>query len=165
MFATYSLLNTCCMVRQAGKIAVSLANGEATVLSFKGSDHCLSLCFSAFPCGSTALTEDTCCNQGPSAPGRRRSGPAAPTPTPTPGGCSSSEGRLAAAAQVLGGGARTMGSRRAHDRGPAGGSLSAACSAPPPPCGCGPQVWEAELPATAVAGAGALCWVRQRSCF
>eukprot|EP01051_Picozoa_sp_SAG22_P000941 SAG22_NODE_31_length_27697_cov_7.384376_12_plen_303_part_00 len=37
--------------------------GEATVLSFKGSDHCLSLCFSAFACGSTALTEDTCCNQ------------------------------------------------------------------------------------------------------
>eukprot|EP01051_Picozoa_sp_SAG22_P001082 SAG22_NODE_38_length_26325_cov_107.302067_20_plen_235_part_00 len=39
---------------------------EATlVLSLKGSDHCLSvLCFSAFPCGSTALTEDTCCNQG-----------------------------------------------------------------------------------------------------
>eukprot|EP01051_Picozoa_sp_SAG22_P015609 SAG22_NODE_2066_length_3057_cov_2.605139_2_plen_543_part_00 len=34
--------------------------GEATVLSFKGSDHCLSLCFSAFPCGSTALTEDRC---------------------------------------------------------------------------------------------------------
>eukprot|EP01051_Picozoa_sp_SAG22_P012458 SAG22_NODE_1298_length_4811_cov_3.430178_1_plen_318_part_10 len=32
--------------------------GEATVLSFKGSDHCLSLCFSAFPCGSTALTAD-----------------------------------------------------------------------------------------------------------
>eukprot|EP01051_Picozoa_sp_SAG22_P006678 SAG22_NODE_444_length_10453_cov_8.586343_9_plen_261_part_00 len=28
----------------------------ATVLSFKGSDHCLSFCFSAFPCGSTALT-------------------------------------------------------------------------------------------------------------
>eukprot|EP01051_Picozoa_sp_SAG22_P001792 SAG22_NODE_74_length_22289_cov_65.265119_12_plen_353_part_00 len=36
------------------------AAGEATVLSFKGSDHCLSLCFSAFPCGSTALTEDRC---------------------------------------------------------------------------------------------------------
>eukprot|EP01051_Picozoa_sp_SAG22_P002813 SAG22_NODE_129_length_18679_cov_40.656028_12_plen_111_part_00 len=34
--------------------------GEATVLSFKGSDHRLSLCFSAFPCGSTALTEDRC---------------------------------------------------------------------------------------------------------
>eukprot|EP01051_Picozoa_sp_SAG22_P008555 SAG22_NODE_659_length_8069_cov_2038.703137_1_plen_220_part_00 len=31
--------------------------GEATVLSFKGSDHCLSLCFSAVLCGSTALTE------------------------------------------------------------------------------------------------------------
>eukprot|EP01051_Picozoa_sp_SAG22_P017493 SAG22_NODE_2712_length_2290_cov_2.544044_1_plen_478_part_00 len=30
--------------------------GEATALSF----HCLSLCFSAFPCGSTALTEDRC---------------------------------------------------------------------------------------------------------
>eukprot|EP01051_Picozoa_sp_SAG22_P005845 SAG22_NODE_361_length_11712_cov_6.108155_4_plen_98_part_00 len=30
--------------------------GEATVLSF----HCLFLCFSAFPCGSTALTEDRC---------------------------------------------------------------------------------------------------------
>eukprot|EP01051_Picozoa_sp_SAG22_P023915 SAG22_NODE_6387_length_863_cov_0.941099_2_plen_85_part_00 len=29
----------------------------------KGSDHCLSFCFSAFPCGSTALTEDSC-NQG-----------------------------------------------------------------------------------------------------
>eukprot|EP01051_Picozoa_sp_SAG22_P006878 SAG22_NODE_465_length_10181_cov_6.604444_18_plen_103_part_00 len=26
----------------------------------QGSDHCLSLCFSAFPCGSTALTEDRC---------------------------------------------------------------------------------------------------------
>eukprot|EP01051_Picozoa_sp_SAG22_P017161 SAG22_NODE_2582_length_2417_cov_2.970233_1_plen_114_part_00 len=26
----------------------------------KGSDHCLSLCFSAFPGGSTALTEDRC---------------------------------------------------------------------------------------------------------
>eukprot|EP01051_Picozoa_sp_SAG22_P001258 SAG22_NODE_48_length_24654_cov_4.406394_6_plen_228_part_00 len=37
--------------------------GEATVLSFKGSDHCLSFCFSAFLCGSTALTADTCCNQ------------------------------------------------------------------------------------------------------
>eukprot|EP01051_Picozoa_sp_SAG22_P001099 SAG22_NODE_38_length_26325_cov_107.302067_37_plen_200_part_00 len=38
--------------------------GEATlVLSLKGSDHCLSFCFSAFPCGSTALTADTCCNQ------------------------------------------------------------------------------------------------------
>eukprot|EP01051_Picozoa_sp_SAG22_P006095 SAG22_NODE_388_length_11295_cov_14.512594_2_plen_224_part_00 len=37
--------------------------GETTVLSFKGSDHCLSFCFSAFPCGSTALTSDTCCNQ------------------------------------------------------------------------------------------------------
>eukprot|EP01051_Picozoa_sp_SAG22_P000012 SAG22_NODE_1_length_62449_cov_158.689270_12_plen_214_part_00 len=36
--------------------------GEATVLSFKGSDHCLSFCFSAFPCGPTALTSDTCCN-------------------------------------------------------------------------------------------------------
>eukprot|EP01051_Picozoa_sp_SAG22_P001266 SAG22_NODE_48_length_24654_cov_4.406394_14_plen_223_part_00 len=34
--------------------------GEATVLSFKGSDHCLSFCFSAFPCGSTALTADRC---------------------------------------------------------------------------------------------------------
>eukprot|EP01051_Picozoa_sp_SAG22_P001100 SAG22_NODE_38_length_26325_cov_107.302067_38_plen_95_part_00 len=34
------------------------------MLSFKGSDHCLSaLCFSAFPCGSTVLTADTCCNQ------------------------------------------------------------------------------------------------------
>eukprot|EP01051_Picozoa_sp_SAG22_P017348 SAG22_NODE_2654_length_2333_cov_207.686213_4_plen_152_part_00 len=32
-------------------------------LSFKGSDHCLSFCFSAFPCGSTALTYDTCCSQ------------------------------------------------------------------------------------------------------
>eukprot|EP01051_Picozoa_sp_SAG22_P017734 SAG22_NODE_2807_length_2191_cov_1.949331_2_plen_433_part_00 len=30
---------------------------------FKGSDHCLSFCFPAFPCGSTALTADTCCNQ------------------------------------------------------------------------------------------------------
>eukprot|EP01051_Picozoa_sp_SAG22_P014417 SAG22_NODE_1748_length_3664_cov_10.806171_2_plen_343_part_00 len=28
--------------------------------SFKGSDHCLSFCFSAFPCGSTALTSDRC---------------------------------------------------------------------------------------------------------
>eukprot|EP01051_Picozoa_sp_SAG22_P016364 SAG22_NODE_2297_length_2744_cov_4.528544_2_plen_525_part_00 len=37
--------------------------GEATVLSFKGSDHCLSFCFSAFPCGSAALTSDTCCKQ------------------------------------------------------------------------------------------------------
>eukprot|EP01051_Picozoa_sp_SAG22_P007750 SAG22_NODE_556_length_9120_cov_2.272475_5_plen_956_part_00 len=27
---------------------------------FKGSDHCLSFCFSAFPCGSTALTADRC---------------------------------------------------------------------------------------------------------
>eukprot|EP01051_Picozoa_sp_SAG22_P019297 SAG22_NODE_3519_length_1666_cov_1.324186_2_plen_219_part_00 len=27
---------------------------------FKGSDHCLSFCFSAFPCGSTALTSDRC---------------------------------------------------------------------------------------------------------
>eukprot|EP01051_Picozoa_sp_SAG22_P019342 SAG22_NODE_3541_length_1652_cov_1.383129_2_plen_317_part_00 len=26
----------------------------------KGSDHCLSLCFSAFPCGFTALTSDRC---------------------------------------------------------------------------------------------------------
>eukprot|EP01051_Picozoa_sp_SAG22_P009438 SAG22_NODE_789_length_7224_cov_2.663953_3_plen_110_part_00 len=30
----------------------------------KGSDHCLSFCFSAFPCGSTALTSDRC-NQLP----------------------------------------------------------------------------------------------------
>eukprot|EP01051_Picozoa_sp_SAG22_P004047 SAG22_NODE_208_length_15237_cov_22.602774_8_plen_224_part_00 len=29
-------------------------------LSFKGSDHCLSFYFSAFPCGSTALTSDRC---------------------------------------------------------------------------------------------------------
>eukprot|EP01051_Picozoa_sp_SAG22_P021475 SAG22_NODE_4753_length_1174_cov_1.681860_1_plen_101_part_10 len=35
-------------------------HGEATVLSLKGGDHCLSLCFSAFPCGSTALTADRC---------------------------------------------------------------------------------------------------------
>eukprot|EP01051_Picozoa_sp_SAG22_P002975 SAG22_NODE_138_length_18031_cov_5.796621_23_plen_124_part_00 len=35
-------------------------NGEATVVSLKGSDHCLSFCFSAFPCGSTALTEYRC---------------------------------------------------------------------------------------------------------
>ena len=35
--------------------------GEATlVLSSKGSDHCLSFCFPAFPCGSTALTADRC---------------------------------------------------------------------------------------------------------
>eukprot|EP01051_Picozoa_sp_SAG22_P011117 SAG22_NODE_1046_length_5865_cov_4.719910_2_plen_175_part_00 len=34
------------------------------VLSFKGSDHCLSFCFSAFLCGSTALTSDRC-NQLP----------------------------------------------------------------------------------------------------
>eukprot|EP01051_Picozoa_sp_SAG22_P013828 SAG22_NODE_1598_length_4032_cov_1.979405_1_plen_383_part_00 len=34
--------------------------GEATVLSFKGSYHCLSLCFSAFRYGSTALTSDRC---------------------------------------------------------------------------------------------------------
>eukprot|EP01051_Picozoa_sp_SAG22_P001659 SAG22_NODE_68_length_22846_cov_32.458258_2_plen_324_part_00 len=40
--------------------------GEATVLAFKGSDHCLSLCFSAFPCGSTALTYARC-HQGPTA--------------------------------------------------------------------------------------------------
>eukprot|EP01051_Picozoa_sp_SAG22_P005955 SAG22_NODE_372_length_11551_cov_20.656741_9_plen_170_part_00 len=36
--------------------AVTIFAGEATVLSF----HCLSLCFSAFPCGSTALIEDRC---------------------------------------------------------------------------------------------------------
>eukprot|EP01051_Picozoa_sp_SAG22_P018019 SAG22_NODE_2922_length_2101_cov_1.501499_3_plen_239_part_00 len=36
---------------------------------FKGSDHCLSFCFSAFPCGSTALTDDRCnqVNQDPLA--------------------------------------------------------------------------------------------------
>eukprot|EP01051_Picozoa_sp_SAG22_P001157 SAG22_NODE_43_length_25304_cov_5.394644_9_plen_177_part_00 len=34
--------------------------GEATVLSSKGSDHCLFFCFSAFPCGSTALTSARC---------------------------------------------------------------------------------------------------------
>eukprot|EP01051_Picozoa_sp_SAG22_P006196 SAG22_NODE_398_length_11106_cov_67.829836_3_plen_124_part_00 len=48
--------------------------GEATVILF----HCLSLCFSAFPCGSAALTEDRC-NQGltprwPRRPGCTRSG-------------------------------------------------------------------------------------------
>eukprot|EP01051_Picozoa_sp_SAG22_P009239 SAG22_NODE_756_length_7442_cov_2.044668_1_plen_1614_part_00 len=42
-------------------------DGEATVLSFKGSDHCLSFCFSAFSCGSTALTSDRC-NQTSGAP-------------------------------------------------------------------------------------------------
>eukprot|EP01051_Picozoa_sp_SAG22_P009351 SAG22_NODE_773_length_7297_cov_102.041539_3_plen_283_part_00 len=44
------------MVKREGATAF----GEATVLSFKGSDHCLSFCFSAFPCGSTALTSDRC---------------------------------------------------------------------------------------------------------
>eukprot|EP01051_Picozoa_sp_SAG22_P012892 SAG22_NODE_1385_length_4533_cov_11.714253_2_plen_586_part_00 len=43
--------------------------GEATVLSF----HCLSLCFSAFPCGSTALTEDRCNQRWTSRPTWRRS--------------------------------------------------------------------------------------------
>eukprot|EP01051_Picozoa_sp_SAG22_P012422 SAG22_NODE_1291_length_4852_cov_3.176310_2_plen_589_part_00 len=47
--------------------------GEATVLSFKGSDHCLSFCFSAFPCGSTALTSDRCNQRStwPASPGGR----------------------------------------------------------------------------------------------
>eukprot|EP01051_Picozoa_sp_SAG22_P001842 SAG22_NODE_76_length_22248_cov_14.352070_8_plen_326_part_00 len=44
--------------------------GEATVLSFKGSDHCLSLRFSAFPCGSTALTADRCNQRRDCAPRR-----------------------------------------------------------------------------------------------
>eukprot|EP01051_Picozoa_sp_SAG22_P013049 SAG22_NODE_1419_length_4466_cov_5.588963_4_plen_558_part_00 len=47
--------------------------GAATVLSFKGSDRCLSLCFSSFPCGSTALTEDRC-NQGCCSAARRTRG-------------------------------------------------------------------------------------------
>eukprot|EP01051_Picozoa_sp_SAG22_P014513 SAG22_NODE_1770_length_3614_cov_1.183784_3_plen_333_part_00 len=38
--------------------------GAATVLSF----HCLSLCFSAFSCGSTALTSDRCNQAGRPAP-------------------------------------------------------------------------------------------------
>eukprot|EP01051_Picozoa_sp_SAG22_P013597 SAG22_NODE_1543_length_4162_cov_1.982279_2_plen_174_part_00 len=33
----------------------------------KGNDHCLSFCFPAFPCGSTALTADTCCNRAEAA--------------------------------------------------------------------------------------------------
>eukprot|EP01051_Picozoa_sp_SAG22_P012213 SAG22_NODE_1248_length_5014_cov_9.812004_6_plen_211_part_00 len=46
--------------------------GEATVLSFKGSDHCLSLCFSVFPCSSAALTEDRCNHQRGAGKGRSR---------------------------------------------------------------------------------------------
>eukprot|EP01051_Picozoa_sp_SAG22_P005220 SAG22_NODE_302_length_12743_cov_12.397738_18_plen_271_part_00 len=47
-------------VREGAEEVREGLQGEATVLSFKGSDHCLSFCFSAFPCGSTALTSDRC---------------------------------------------------------------------------------------------------------
>eukprot|EP01051_Picozoa_sp_SAG22_P009970 SAG22_NODE_869_length_6749_cov_3.048120_1_plen_451_part_00 len=43
---------------EAWMSSAALKHGEATVL--KGSDHCLPLCFSAFPCGSTAFTADRC---------------------------------------------------------------------------------------------------------
>eukprot|EP01051_Picozoa_sp_SAG22_P027649 SAG22_NODE_9357_length_593_cov_1.866397_1_plen_53_part_10 len=52
------------MIFSTSKPVVASLLGEATVMPFKGSDHCLSLCFSAFPCGSTALTADRC-NQAP----------------------------------------------------------------------------------------------------
>eukprot|EP01051_Picozoa_sp_SAG22_P001092 SAG22_NODE_38_length_26325_cov_107.302067_30_plen_227_part_00 len=66
--------------------------GEATlVFSFKGSDHCLSFCFSAFPCGSTALTADRCNQRSPrtssgrsraTTPWPRRSSPGKALPLP-----------------------------------------------------------------------------------
>eukprot|EP01051_Picozoa_sp_SAG22_P004786 SAG22_NODE_265_length_13348_cov_150.719149_13_plen_160_part_00 len=58
-------------VLPTGAVVAASDRGEATVLSFKGSDHCLSFCFSAFPCGSTALTSDrcnqACCSGTPTA--------------------------------------------------------------------------------------------------
>eukprot|EP01051_Picozoa_sp_SAG22_P003707 SAG22_NODE_184_length_15968_cov_39.081858_1_plen_195_part_00 len=45
------------------ELDVKLVVRQRSSLLKAGSDHCLSLCFPAFPCGSTALTSDTRCNQ------------------------------------------------------------------------------------------------------
>eukprot|EP01051_Picozoa_sp_SAG22_P001946 SAG22_NODE_82_length_21749_cov_10.719769_3_plen_495_part_00 len=50
----------CCRHGCAGALVGNTVYVRQRSCFVKGSDHCLSLCFSAFPCGSTALTEDRC---------------------------------------------------------------------------------------------------------